>query len=114
AILAPLLCFFSRRRRHTRFSRDWSSDVCSSDLRGSALVRGRRVAILGRVSMDMTVVDLTAVPEAQVGDVATLIGRDGDEEIALDEVAAQAGTIGYEILTGLTARLPRGETTNGD
>jgi len=82
--------------------------------RGSALVRGRRVAILGRVSMDMTVVDLTAVPEAQVGDVATLIGRDGDEEIALDEVAAQAGTIGYEILTGLTARLPRVETTNGD
>jgi len=82
--------------------------------RGSALVRGRRVAILGRVSMDITVVDLTAVPEAQVGDVATLIGRDGDEEIALDEVAAQAGTIGYEILTGLTARLPRVETTNGD
>jgi alanine racemase len=77
--------------------------------RGSALVRGRRVPILGRISMDMTVVDLTGVPEASVGDVVTLIGRDGDEEITVDEVAAQAGTIGYEILTGLTARLPRVE-----
>lgn len=82
--------------------------------RGSALVRGRRVAILGRVSMDMIVVDLTGVPEARVGDVATLIGQDGEEAIALDEVAAEAGTIGYEILTGLTARLPRVETANGD
>jgi len=82
--------------------------------RGSALVRGRRVPILGRVSMDMTVVDLTDVPEARAGDVATLIGREGGEEIALDDVAAEAGTIGYEILTGLTARLPRVETANGD
>ena len=77
--------------------------------RGAALVRGRRVPILGRISMDMTVVDLTGVPGAEVGDVVTLIGRDGDEEITVDEVAAQAGTIGYEILTGLTARLPRVE-----
>ncbi|HLU24901.1 MAG TPA: alanine racemase [Longimicrobiales bacterium] len=74
---------------------------------GHALVRGRRVPIIGRISMDMTVVDLTDVPEAQPGDVATLIGRDGEAEITVDEVAAQAGTISYEILTGLTARLPR-------
>src|SRR5690606_21498574 len=82
--------------------------------RGAALVRGRRVPILGRVSMDMTVVDLTEAPDARPGDVATLIGRDGAAEITLDEVAAQAGTIGYEILTGLTARLPRVETANGN
>jgi alanine racemase len=81
--------------------------------RGAALVRGRRVPILGRISMDMTVVDLTGVPEASVGDVVTLIGRDGGQEITVDEVAAQAGTIGYEILTGLTARLPRVETGGG-
>ena len=74
---------------------------------GEALVRGRRVPILGRISMDMTVVDLTDVPEAGAGDAATLIGRDGGEEIGLDEVAARGGTISYEVLTGLGARLPR-------
>lgn len=76
---------------------------------GSALAHGRRVPIIGRISMDLTVVDLTDVPEARVGDVATLIGRDGGLEITLEEVAAHAGTIGYEVLTGLTARLPRVE-----
>ena len=74
---------------------------------GEALVRGRRVPIVGRISMDMTVVDLTEVPEAEPGDVATLIGQDGEEAIGLDEVAARCGTISYEILTGLGARLPR-------
>lgn len=75
--------------------------------RGSALVRGRRVPIVGRVSMDLTVVDLTEVLDARVGDVATLVGEDGDERITLEEVAELAGTISYEILTGLTPRLPR-------
>ena len=74
---------------------------------GEALVHGRRVPILGRISMDVTVVDLTELSEARVGDVATLIGRDGGEEITVDEVAARCGTISYEILTGLTRRLPR-------
>lgn len=74
---------------------------------GQALVRGRRVPIIGRISMDMTVVDLTDVPEAEAGDAATLIGRDGGEEIGLEEVAARCGTISYEILTGLGARMPR-------
>jgi alanine racemase len=74
---------------------------------GHALVRGRRARIVGRISMDMTVVDVTGIPEVIPGDVATFIGADGEEEILVDEVAAQAGTISYEILTGLTARLPR-------
>lgn len=74
---------------------------------GEALVRGRRVPIRGRVSMDVTVVDVTGVPQAVPGDVCTLIGRDGDEEIGVDEVAARCATISYEILTGLTTRLPR-------
>lgn len=74
---------------------------------GEVLVHGRRVPIIGRVSMDMTTVDLTGVPEARAGDVATLVGADGDGEITLDEVAARSGTISYEILTGLTPRLPR-------
>lgn len=76
---------------------------------GSALVRGRRVPIIGRISMDMTVVDITAVPGVRVGDAATFIGRDGSEEITVDEVAQHAGTIAYEVLTGFTPRLPRVE-----
>jgi len=74
---------------------------------GGALVHGRRVPIVGRISMDMTVVDLTEVPDVRAGDVATLIGTDGAAEISLDEVAEQAGTISFEILTGLTPRLER-------
>lgn len=75
--------------------------------RGHALVRGTRVPIIGRISMDVTVVDITGVPEVEEGDEATLIGTQGAETISLDEVAALAGTISYEILTGLTPRLPR-------
>jgi alanine racemase len=71
------------------------------------LIRGRRVRIIGRISMDMTSVDLTGVPEARTGDVATLVGSDGAEAIAVDEMASRVGTISYEILTGLTPRLPR-------
>lgn len=75
--------------------------------RGHALVRGVRVPIIGRISMDVTVVDITGVPAVAEGDVATLIGAQGAETISLDEVAGLAGTISYEILTGLTPRLPR-------
>lgn len=75
--------------------------------RGSALVRGRRVPFIGRISMDMTVVDITGVRGVRVGDVATLLGSDGPETITVDELAGLAGTISYEILVGFTARLPR-------
>lgn len=74
---------------------------------GEALLHGVRVPIVGRISMDVTVVDAGAVPGVAPGDVATLVGRDGGEEITVDEVAARAGTISYEILTGLSPRLPR-------
>jgi alanine racemase len=59
--------------------------------------------------MDMTVVDITGVPEADVGDVVTLIGAGRRREITVDDVAVQAETISYEILTGLRPRLPRVE-----
>jgi alanine racemase len=65
------------------------------------------VPIIGRVSMDMTVVNLSDVPGVEAGDVATLIGESGDDRITVDEVAGQAGTISYEVLTGFTPRLPR-------
>jgi alanine racemase len=79
--------------------------------RGSALVGGARVPVIGRVSMDMTTVNLSGVPAA-VGDVATWIGEDGDDRITVDDVAILAGTISYEILTGLGQRLPRIERTD--
>lgn len=82
--------------------------------RGSTLISGRRVPIIGRISMDMTVVDITGVGGVMVGDTATLIGTDGEETITLDEVAELAGTISYEILTGFTPRLPRVWMTDDD
>lgn len=74
---------------------------------GHALLAGERVPIMGRMSMDVTVVNISELDGVGPGDVATLVGRDGMEEIELDEVAEQTGTIGYEILTGLGRRLPR-------
>jgi alanine racemase len=72
-------------------------------LGGSAevLVRGRRSRIMGVISMDMIVVDLTDIPEARVGDVVTIIGRDGSLEITAFELARQAGISHYELLTRL-------------
>jgi alanine racemase len=57
--------------------------------------------------MDMTMVDVTALPEVRAGDEAVLIGRQGDEEITADEVAELAGTISYEILCRIGPRVPR-------
>ena len=57
--------------------------------------------------MDVTVVDSSGVDSVRPGSVATLIGGDGGARITVDEVADRAGTISYEVLTGLTARLPR-------
>jgi alanine racemase len=75
--------------------------------RGEVLVRGRRVPIAGRVSMDLTTIDITAVPEAEPGDVAVLIGRQGGDAIGADALASAAGTIPWEILARLGARVPR-------
>jgi len=72
--------------------------------KGHALIGGRRFGIVGKVTMDMTVVSAREVTAA-VDDIATLIGRDGDEEITVDEMALRAGTISYEILTGVGARV---------
>jgi alanine racemase len=75
--------------------------------RGVALVAGVRTPMIGRISMDSAVVDLTAAPAARPTDVATIIGESGSQRITVDEVAAWAETITYDILTGLGPRLPR-------
>ena len=74
--------------------------------RGSVLVSGIRVPVIGNVTMDMTMIDVTDVPCA-VGDVATLIGADGDDRIDVREVAAFGELSPYEVLTSLRGRLPR-------
>jgi alanine racemase len=76
--------------------------------RGQVLINGRRRPIVGRVTMDMMMVDLgPGVSSAQVGDVAVLIGGEHPEKITIDEFAGWADTISYEVLTGLGSRLPR-------
>jgi alanine racemase len=72
-----------------------------------ALVRGRRVPIVGRVCMNMAFLDVTDVPDAQPGDAVTLIGRDGTERITAEELASACETIGYEIVARLPAHVPR-------
>ena len=76
---------------------------------GEVIVGGRRVPIIGRISMGMTVVDITGVPEpsARVGAMVTIVGEDGGERITLTDVARVSGTITHEILTRLSPRLPR-------
>lgn len=75
--------------------------------RSHLLLRGRRAPVVGRVAMDMCMVDVTAVGGVQDGDVATLVGRDGEERVDADELATLADTISWEILAGITARVPR-------
>jgi alanine racemase len=74
-----------------------------------ALVAGRRVPLVGAVCMDMLMIDVTDVPaaEAAVGATVTLIGKDGGEQITVDDLAGWAGTINYEILCGISKRVPR-------
>jgi alanine racemase len=75
--------------------------------KGRVLVRGQLAPIVGRVSMDLTIIDVTDVAAAQLGDVVILIGEQGDQRLTAEDLAAQIGTISYEIVTGISARVPR-------
>ena len=57
--------------------------------------------------MDQLMIDVSDVPEAKSGDIVTLIGRDGDDIITADELASVYGTIGYEVVCGISKRVPR-------
>jgi alanine racemase len=74
--------------------------------RAEVLICGRRAPVVGVVTMDMTMVDVTDLP-CEVGDVATLIGADGDDRIDVGEIARVGELSPYEVLTGLRGRLPR-------
>jgi alanine racemase len=75
--------------------------------KASVLVRGRRAPVVGRVCMDMTMADVTDVPGVAVHDEVVLLGRQGPEEISADALASLEGTISYEVLCALGARVPR-------
>jgi alanine racemase len=85
---------------------DGLARACSN--RGAVLIHGRRCPILGRVCMDQTVVDITAVPdEVHCGDPVVLVGRQGNEEISVAEFSRWADTIPWETLCSVTKRVPR-------
>jgi alanine racemase len=75
--------------------------------RGEVLVRGRRAPVIGRVTMDLTMVDLTEIPDVAVGDEAVLFGEQAGASITLEEVAERAETIPYEILCSMGKRVVR-------
>lgn len=94
-------------RRIATLAAGYADGICRSlSNRGVALLHGRRAAVAGLVTMDMTMLDVTDLA-CEIGDVATLIGRDGDELLDVAAVAATAGVSPYELLTGLRPRLTR-------
>lgn len=75
--------------------------------KGWVLIRGKKAPILGRVCMDQFMVDVSGIPEIRQDDPVTLIGRDGEEEITVEELAESGGGFHYELLCNLGKRIPR-------
>lgn len=75
--------------------------------RGRVLVHGDFASVVGRISMDLTIIDVTDIPAATLNDEVTVIGRQGANRIGAEEIAAQVGTISYEITCGISERVPR-------
>ena len=75
--------------------------------RGEVLLRGQRAPIVGRVSMDLTLLDVTNIPGAAIGDEVVLIGRSGNQQISAWDLARSSDTVVYETLCNLSKRVPR-------
>lgn len=75
--------------------------------KAEVLLKGKRCPVIGSVSMDLTAIDISGVPSATTRDRAVLLGADGRDEITAEELAAHANTISWEILTGISPRVPR-------
>ena len=71
------------------------------------LIHGKRAPILGRICMDQMMVDVTDIPGVALDDTVTLVGRDGDEEITMEAIAAAADSFNYEFVCGISRRVPR-------
>ena len=74
--------------------------------RGAVLIRGTRAKIVGRVSMDLTMVDVTDIPAAAFGDEVILLGEQGNTTIRAEDLASLLDTVSYEVVTGISARVP--------
>jgi alanine racemase len=81
--------------------------------RGCAIVRGVRVPFAGSISMDQAALDVSTMPGIQVGDVVTLIGRDGDAIVTAGDLAEASGTISWDVLCAISSRVPRRYLTSG-
>jgi len=79
--------------------------ACSN--RGRVLIRGQRAPLVGTVSMDMAMADVSHLPDIEPGDEVVILGRQGEDEISLDEFAESAGIIPHELLVRLGSRAPR-------
>jgi alanine racemase len=74
---------------------------------GEVLVKGQRAPIVGRISMDQAAIDVTHIADVRIGDEVVLIGRQGEERISAEDVGRQLGTINYEVVAAILARVPR-------
>jgi alanine racemase len=75
--------------------------------RGRVLIRGQIAPVVGRVAMNMTMVDVTDIPGVAVGDEAVIIGRQGEVSLTAEDMAALLDTINYEVVTRINPALPR-------
>jgi alanine racemase len=75
--------------------------------RGRVIVRGTYASVIGRVSMDLTLIDVTDVPGVALGDEVTMFGVAGDDAVSAEDAARTAGTISYELTCGISERVPR-------
>jgi len=74
--------------------------------KGEVLIKGKRAPVVGMICMDMTLVDVTHIPDVKVGDEVVLFGKQNGAQISADEIASKSGLINYEILCGISKRVP--------
>lgn len=82
--------------------------------KGYVLINGKRAKIVGRICMDQLMCDVTGIDDVQIGSVVTIFGSDGEYEITADDVASCVGTIPYEVICGISKRVPRVYLKNGE
>ena len=75
--------------------------------KGEVLIKGKRAPVVGMICMDMTLVDVTHIPDVKIGDEVVLFGKQNGAQISADEIASKSDLINYEILCGISKRVPR-------
>jgi alanine racemase len=75
--------------------------------RGHVIVRGIYAPVIGRISMDLTLIDVTNVPDVKLGEEVILLGQDERNSVTAEDLAKIAGTLSYEVTCGISERVPR-------